>query len=232
MRKLIIAGIISVVAMIAWISYLKYDTKRFIEQLSLSSQGEKQQLNDTVANSTVKDTEVTMQDNGANTKQSQLENTSTTLLEGESEFGEQPLDAAPNVKTQHDVLDSDPTLSTHRLSPEMLAIYSELNVLYNQYVRVTKEFIPLSKQLAENTKLYNNYGQEYQSAFGNIEKVDELEAEFDDLVAWLKENTPIYQRLLDETYSLSEKMETILKSRGFTSDEFDWKAYVTWHNEQ
>ena len=92
--------------------------------------------------------------------------------------------------------------------------------------------MPLSKQMHENSTRYNNYGQEYQSVNGNIEKMDELKAEYDDLVDWLKENTPIYQRLQTEVYSLSEKMKTFLNSRGISSDAFDWKAYFNWYSKQ
>lgn len=232
MRKLIIATIILVIAMIAWISYQKYDTKRFIEELPLSSNGEKQQLNDTEENSTVKDSEETLQDDGANTKQSQPENTPADLQDRKSENVGQDIVTDTNTERNSGSLESAQTSISTGLSPEVVKLYSELSVIYDEYVKVSKEYKPLSEQMSENTKRYNNYGQEYKSAFGNIEKVDELEAEYDDLVAWLKVNTPIYQSLHTDVQRLSEKMKTFLSSRGISSDEFDWKAYATWHNKQ
>ncbi len=233
MRKLIISTFIMIIVMIVWISYQKYDTKRFIEELPLSSHDEKQQLNDTVANSTVKDTDVTLVDNLANTKHSQHESSSTSLSEGESEDGGQPLNTVPDVGTKSDILDPDPTLITPKVSPEMQAMYSEFNVIYDQYVKVSKEYIPLSKQMSKNTTLYNNYGQQYQSANGNIEKMDELAAEYDDLVKWLQVNTPIYRRLQTEVYSLNEEIKNFLKSKGYSSrNAFNYEAYFAWRLEQ
>ena len=177
MRKLIITVIISVIAMIAWISYLKYDTKRFIADLTLSSPDEKQQLNSTVVNNTGKDTEVTLADGVANTKQSQRENTSASLPEGKAEDVGQAIVIEPNRGKNSEVLESDQIPKGTGLSPEVVELYSELSVIYDEYVRVFKEYIPLSKQLFENTQRYNNFGQEFGAISGDTEKVDTLEAE-------------------------------------------------------
>ena len=225
MRKLIVAGIITFLAVIGWISYLRYDVQQFRKELS-QEPSPKQQLNDIAVNSIDKDTDVPLADDVANTKQSQHENNSTSLPEREPEESGQSFETVPN-------LEPTSTPMSTGLSPEMQAIYSDFRILHDEYSMVSKKYIPLSKQMSENTKRYNNYGQEYQSVSGDIEKIDELEAEYDDLVAWLKVNTPIYQRLQAEVYRLNDEMKAFHISRGFSSsNEFDWEAYLAWRIEQ
>ena len=230
MRKLIITGIITIIAMIAWISYLKYDTKRFIAEISLSSPDEKQQLNDIAVNSIDKDTDVTLADDVANTKQSQHENNSTSSPEREPEESGQSFETVPNLEPN---LEPNSTPMSTGLSPEMQAIYSDFRILHDEYSRVSKKYIPLSKQMSENAKRYNNFGQEFGAVSGDIEKIDALEAEHKDIIAWLKVNTPIYQSLLAEVYRLNDEMKAFHSSRGFSSsNEFDWEAYLAWRIKQ
>lgn len=227
MRKLIIIASISVIAMIAWIGYLKYDTQRFIKELS-SSPSEQQ------AKDTVKDDSVTFPGNTieaitGHEKASPLP--TEDLPAGTSEDVAHPNRLRSNTEKVGDVLESGQTPADIELSPEVVALYTDFQPFYEEYAKIGLEYSQVMTKMHEIAERKKEITQELK-ATSNPETEQALRDELKELKAWIDANYSTYRALHDETYRRNDAMETFLKSRGYSSrQDFDWETFFTWRSE-
>ena len=235
MRKLIIVGIISVIAIIAWIGYMKYDTQRFIRELrelspSLdASSSSEQQAKDTVKDDSVTVPGNTIESTRGHEKASQLP--TEGLPAGTSEDITHPNRLMPNTETGRDFLESGQTPADTELSPEVVALYTDLQPLYDEYAKVGAEYVQVMTKMHETAKRQKEIIEEL-NATSDTETKRSLRIEKKELVDWIDANYSTYRELHDETYRRHDAMETFLKSRGYPDRRgFDWKAFFTWRGE-
>lgn len=231
MRKLILTGIISVLVVIAFISYLKYDTQRFVKELS--STPDASSLSEQQAKDTAKDASVTPQ--GSITE-------STTAHEKTSLLSSEGLPAGTSEDVAHpdrlrsntekgDVLGSGQTPADTELSPEVVALYTDLQPLYDEYVKVGWEYMQAMTKMHETANRKKEITEEL-NATSDPETEEELRIERKQLQTWIDANYSTYKELRDETDRRVDAMETFFKSRGYSSrDGFDWQAFFTWRGE-
>lgn len=223
MRKLIIAGIITVLAMIGWISYLKYDTHRFIKELSSTphASSPEQQAKDTAKDASVPAPDSTMESTTGHEKASQLP---TEDLRAEtSEDVAYPYRVLSNTETGGDVLGSGQTSDGTKLSPEVVVLYTDLQPFYDEYAKAGWEYMQVM------TKMHESADREREIIQG-LTSNPETQQELRQLQTWINANYSTYQALRDETDRRNDAMQNFLKSRGYSSG-FDWQAFFMWRGE-
>ena len=148
MRKLIIVGTISVVAMIAWIGYLKYDTQQFIKELPELPSSEQQSGGIPGEVDSLRDVDEAT--------------TPSTITDVKNE--NDPSAAPPHtVQTDDSVISTGTTNSEEgvvtqtlednsaELTPEIKTLFVRYKNLFDQYRKVSRELQPLMKQATELT---------------------------------------------------------------------------------
>lgn len=227
MRKLIVAGIITVLAMIGWISYLKYDTHRFIKELpSISSE---QQPKDTMKDPSVPVPDSITESTTGNEKGSA----------GTSEDVAHPDKLRSNTVTGGNVLESgqtsdgtklSPESDETKLSPEIVALYTDFQPLYDEYVKVGLECMQVSTKMHEIARREKEITEKL-NATSDPETKQELRVERKQLQTWIDANYSTYNALNDETDTRIDAMRTLVESRGFSYRHFDWNVFFTWRGE-
>jgi hypothetical protein len=232
MRKLILAGIISVLVVIAFISYLKYDTQRFMKELSSTPHAPsppEQQVKDTAKDALVTPTGSIKESTTEHEKASLL--SSEGLPAGTSEDVAHPNRLLSNTEKGGDVLESGQTPADTELSPEVVALYTDLQPLYDEYTIVGLEYMQVMTKMHESVERKKEITQEL-NATSNPETEQALRIERKQLQTWIDANYSTYRELRDETDRRVDAMETFLNSRGYSSrDDFDWKTFFTWRGE-
>ena len=223
MRKFIIAGIITVLAMIGWISYLKYDTHRFIKELSSTphASSPEQQAKDTAKDASVPAPDSTMESTTGHEKASPLP---TEDLRAEtSEDVAHPDRVLSNTETGGDVLGSGQTSDGTKLSPEIVALYTDLQPLYDEYAIVSWEYMQVMTKMHEVSDRKDEITYQLSSNPKAIQELRELQE-------WINANYSTYIELHDEASRRADVMKTFINSRGYSSG-FDWETFFTWRRE-
>ena len=224
MRKLIIIGIISVVAMIAWIGYLKYDTQQFIKELSSTPEASslEQQAKDTAKDASVPAPDSTMESTTGHEKVSPLP---TEDLRAEtSEDVTHPDRLRSNTETGGDVLGSGGTPADTELSPEVVALYTDLQPIYDEYAIVSWEYMQVM------TKMHEVSDRKDEITF-QLSSNPKARQELRELQEWINANYSTYEELHDEASRRADVMKTFINSRGYSYRDFDWETFFTWRNE-
>ncbi len=224
MRKLIIIGILSVVAMIVWIGYLKYDTQRFIKELPSTldaSSSQEQQAKNTVKEDTAAPPDSIIESTTGDEKASQLPTEGGPAET--SEDGKHP-DRRSNTETGGDVLESGGTPADTKLSPEIVALYTDLQPIYDEYAMAGWEYMQVMTKMHASANRKKEIIQEQTS---NPETAQELRQ----LQTWINENYSSYKELSDEADRRADALQTLIESRGFSYRHFDWKAFFKWRGQ-
>ena len=231
MRKLILVGIISVLVVIVFISYLKYDTQRFRKELfsmpntsSLLEQEAKNGTEDALVNPTDSIIESTTGDEKASPLPTE------DLPAGTSEDVAHPNRLRSNTEKVVDVLESGQTPADIELSPEVVALYTDLQPLYDEYTKVGWEYMQVMTKMHETAKRKEGITEEL-NATSDPETERALRVELKELETWIDANYSIYQALRDETDRRNDAMQTLVESRGFSYRPFDWNAFFKWRGE-
>ncbi|MYF98660.1 hypothetical protein F4212_05930, partial [Candidatus Poribacteria bacterium] len=115
MRRLIYTGVVTVFIAIVFTIYVKYDTKRFVQELSLETPPKQQ------TNSTAKDATEVSVDEVTNPEQTGLENTPKETLEPVKQSNDVNVDTGSKVTD----LNSEQTTEEPRISPELKRVFSK-----------------------------------------------------------------------------------------------------------
>ena len=224
MRKLILIGIIWVVGIIVWISYLKYDAHRFIKEWSSTpevSSPTEQQAKDTVKDASVPASGYIIESTTGDEQASQ--HPTEDGLVGTFEDVVHPDRLRTNAETGREVLGSGQTSDGTKLSPEIVVLYTDLQPLYDEYAKVGWEYMQVMTKMHESV---NRKTEIIQEGASNPETQQELRQ----LQTWIEANYSTYKELHNETVRRNDVMQTFLKSRGYSSG-FDWQAFITWRRE-
>ncbi len=150
MRKLILIGIISVVGIIVWISYLKYDVNRFIDELPrLPTSGQQSDsisggadpltdVNTDVNSVTTSDTTTSDMKKGSVQNKEGVLDVSTLVLQKDSTS----LIKSSNTITLEDRAESD------LISAEIESFFVAYTDNYQQQIKVNDKLNPISMQYA------------------------------------------------------------------------------------
>ena len=229
MRKLIFAGIITILAVIGWISYLRYDTKKFIEELP-QEPPPKQQVN-----GTKKDSSETLVDGVGETTQARQENTSALPSKEKPKDGAQPDEIGAGTGSDVDALDPEQTPLDTGISPELKKVFTEIRPLYKQMKEIVGEIGTGNNQISKITQRQLEILSEVDSI--NDDEIErELLEEYNASIKLEQEIGQAVIRLQDELKPFVTELRRILSENGFQSQlEFEKahiKTYETWESEQ
>ncbi len=233
MRKLIFAGIITILAVIGWISYLRYDTKKFIEELPLDPLP-KQQVNSTAKDSDAIETSV---DGVAKTEQAGLENTLSFSPEDTPEDVGQSTDAGTGSKVG--VLDPEQTPEGTGISPELKKVFSEYHNLYKESEELSLVLGPLIIRSVEMSQRLTVIGQELSAARDEATK-RKIRAEWAAINKLIEEDGSgtfkLQFKLQDEASHLASERLRIINAYGFETEKDFLRAhrkdYETWVSDE
>ena len=233
MRKLIFTGVISVLVIIAWIGYLKYNTKKFIEEWS-SEPLPKQQVN-----STVKDSTETSVDGVAKTEQAGLENTLSFSPEDTPEDVGQSNDSDAGTGSIMGVLDPEQTPEGTGISPELKKVFSEYHNLYKESEELSYVLGPLIIRSVEMSQRLTVIGQELSAARDEATK-RKIRAEWAAINKLIEEDESgtfkLQFKLQDEARQLASERLRIINAYGFETEKDFLKAhrndYETWVSDE
>ena len=233
MRKLVVTCIISVLVIIAWIGYLKYDTRKFIEELS-SEPLPKQQVN-----STVKDSTETSVDGVAKTEQAGLENTLSFSPEDTPEDVGQSNDSDAGTGSIMGVLDPEQTPEGTGISPELKKVFSEYHNLYKKSEELSYVLGPLIIRSVEMSQRLTVIGQELSAARDEATR-RKIRAEWAAINKLIEEDGPgtfkLQFKLEDEASHLASERLRIINEYGFETEKDFLKAhrndYETWVSDE
>lgn len=227
MRKFVVTGIIFILIMIVWISYLKYDTKNFIEELS----HEPLQQVDRAP----KDTSDTSKDTVPKTEQTGFENTLSSLPEGKTEINEENNHSNTNTENKDNVLESVQTPEETGISPELKKVFSEYHNLYRKSEELSLVLAPLITRSVELSYRFTTIGQDL-SAAKDEETRRKIRSEWNAIDKWIDENRPEIIKLQDEATQLSNERLRIINAYGFATERDFLKAhrkdYETWVSDE
>ena len=229
MRKLIFAGIITILAVITWTCYLEHDTKKFIEKLS-QEPPPKQQVN-----GTKKDSSETPVGDIGETTQARQENTSALLSKEDPKDGAQPDEIGAGTGSDVDALDPEQTPLDTGISPELKKVFTEIRPLYKQMKEIVGEIGTGNNQISKITQRQLEILSEVDSI--NDDEIErELLEEYNASIKLEQEIGQAVIRLQDELKPFVTELRRILSENGFQSQlEFEKahiKTYETWESEQ
>lgn len=225
MRKLIYTGVVTVFIVIAFIIYVKYDTKKFVQELSLETPPEQQ------ANSTGKDATEASVDEVTNTEQTGFENTPKEILKDVGQFNEL------NADTESKVDDLDPvqTPAETKISPELKKVFSNYHNLYKKSEELSLVLGPLIMRSVELSQRLTVIGQELSAAKDEATRRKVL-AEWDGIDKWTEEEGPRILELQDEASKLASERLRIINEYGFETERDFLRAhrndYETWVSDE
>ena len=233
MRKLIFAGIITILAVITWTCYLEHDTKKFIEELS-QEPPPKQQVNKQV-NSTTKDSRETPVGSIGETTRAGQENTLALPPKEKPKDGAQPNEIGAGTRSEMDALDSKQTPIDTGISPELKKVFTEIRPLYKQMKEIVGEIGTGNNQISKITQRQLEILSEVDSI--NDDEIErELLEEYNASIKLEQEIGQAVIRLQDELKPFVTELRRILSENGFQSQlEFEKahiKTYETWESEQ
>ena len=229
MRKLIVAGIITFLAVIGWISYLRYDVQQFTKEWSSTpdaSSPSEQHVKHTATVSSVVAPDNIIESTTGDEKVSSLPTEGGPA--GTSEDGVHPDRVGSNTEKGGDVLESSQTSDGTKLSPEIVALYTDLQPLYDEYAIASWEYMQVMTKMHESVNRKKEITQELE-ATSDPETERTLRVELKELQTWITANYSTYQELNNEAVRRNDVMKTFLKSRGYSS--VDWQVFFTWRGE-
>ena len=164
MRKLIFAGIIAVLSMIAWACYMQYDKKKFIEELS-QEPPPKQQVN-----STTKDSRETPSDSGISPELIKVFTEIQPIYKHIEEIVRvlAPLDRQiyNNMERQEDILSELKTITNPEVGRKLSEEFESLNKLEHEIgsemLKLQDKLIPLETELKRILSEYGFHSQREQ----------------------------------------------------------------------
>ena len=239
MRKLAFTAIITILALIALISYVKYDTRRFIESLPKSPLTMQQ------IDSTATEARENASDGVTETEQVIYQNISASSLNGTPK-NTTPLTEilvggkvdAPELDYVSEVPDLSPVLTdipNPGLSPVLEKVFTEIHPFFQQVDAIGMELGPLRDKLIARSQRQQEILKKVDATTDKKKKGELLE-EFNTSTKLNEKLGKIVMKLQEEIKLPSGEVERILNEYGFPSgnDFFTehLKTYEIWASEQ
>ena len=225
MRRLIYTGVVTVFIAIVFTIYVKYDTKRFVQELSLETPPKQQ------TNSTAKDATEVSVDEVTNPEQTGLENTPKETLEPVKQSNDVNVDTGSKVTD----LNSEQTTEEPRISPELKRVFSKYHNLYKKSEDLSLVLGPLITRSVELSQRLTVIGQELSAARDEATRRKIL-AEWDAIDKWTEEEGPRILKLEDEASQLASERLRIINEYGFETEKDFLRAhrndYETWVSDE
>ena len=230
MRKLIFIGIISVLIVVAWISYLMYDIKQFREEFPLvPTKPPKQQVN-----RHAKDALETSADDAAETIHAE-EDKMTFLTQEMPEDVPQPYQNEANTETEMATRELQQTPEDIGLSPVLKELFTEFHPLHVRSFEVAMELNPITEKSIESNDRLKEIGKHLTAAAEDEVGRRKIQAERDAIYEWIEKIKPIVIKLQNESLLLTGERERLLSEYGFSSEDDFWRTheddYDTWLNQ-
>lgn len=230
MRKLIIASIITVFLLIAWMCYIHYDTQRFIEELAQELPPKIQ-----VNRATKSDSDPLEPRQNDETIQTEQEHTHIDNFKEIDEDSVLPLESDTDIKDRMGTLDFGNMPESNLITPEIEELFIEYNNLWQQSIEVSKVLAPLINRTIEVNKRLLVIGQELSAARDEDTKRKVL-SEWEAIDKWIEEIKPKVTILEEEAELLSNKRLSLVSEYGFSSEDDFLKThemvYRTWLSDQ
>jgi len=225
MRRLIYTGVITAIMVIVFIIYVKYDTKKFVQELSLETLPEQQ------VNSTEKDTSEASMEGVDKTERIGQKNTSMVTLKDVS----QSKDSDTETGSKVDDLDPGQTPEITEISPELKKVFSNYHNLYKKSEELSLVLGPLITQSVELSQRLTVIGQELSAAKDEATR-RKVQSEWDAIDKWMAEEGPrtfkLQFKLQDEASQLASERLRIINAYGFATEKDFLRAhrndYETW----
>lgn len=225
MRKLIYTGVVTVFIVIVFTIYVKYDTKRFVQELSLETPPKQR------TNSIAKDATEVSVDEVTKTEQTGLENTPKETLEPVEQSNDVNADTGSKVTD----LNSEQTTEEPRISPELKRVFSKYHNLYKKSEELSLVLGPLIMRSVELSQRLTVIGQELSAAKDEATRRKIL-AEWDAIDKWSEEEGPRIFKLQDEARKFASERLRIINEYGFETEKDFLRAhrndYETWVSDE
>jgi len=225
-RRLILGGIVLMLAMIAWTLYLEYDKRQFIQSLPKLPQTHHHQP----AGATERLTPLP-ENREEQTVQQAPENVLDAAPAAPEDFTDLAEGEADTVF--EDVFEgSMPEVDDTSLSPELETLFSQYYALTQQVVEVGKVLSPLlDTDVLATQRIREILSDALPNAPDDAAR-QVLYDEFDELRAWQEEVEPTIYELQDERTRISEERAALLAEYGFSSwyefEETYQDTYSAW----
>ncbi len=215
MRKLIVAGIITIFSVITWTCYMHYDTKKFIEELS-QEPPPKQQVNDTK-----KDSKQTLVDDKGKTTQARQQNTPALISEETPQDGAQPNETDAGTRKGGDDQDHVQTPSDNGISPKLIKVFAQIQPIYEGMEEIVSELAPLNRQIYKTMERKEAISSEIKM-ITDPDVGRKMSEEFESLSKLEQEIGTEMLKLQDKLVPLQIELKRILSEHGFRSQrEFE-----------
>lgn len=229
MRKLIVAGIVTVLLLVSWTCYMQYNTKKFIEELPQEPPPKPQ------VDGNKKDSRQSLVDEGSKTTQSRQENTTVLTSEEKQEDSSQPNESGTGTGREVNALDLDQTTSNNGISPELKKVFTEIRPIYKQMKEIVNKMRQGNDQIARISQQQQNILSEVDS-IDDEKRKGELQEEYNASIKLERELGLAIIKLQDDLIPFETELRQILSENGFQSQlEFErthMKTYETWVSEQ
>jgi len=228
-RRLILGGIVLMLAMIAWTLYLEYDKRQFIQSLPKLPQTRHQPDGATERLAPLPE------NREEQTVQQAPENVLDAVPAAPEDFTDLAEGEADTVFEEAFVEPLQASEATG-LSPELEALFSAYDVLYTESVEVSKVLSPLlDTDVLATQRIREILSDALPNAPDDAAR-QVLYDEFDELRAWQEEVEPTIYELQDQCTQVYEERLTLLAEHGFSSEEefldTHEETYKAWKAEQ
>ena len=221
MRKLIVGSIVCVVVLVAWVFYLEYDTKHFIESLPDPPEPETQRGGDTPARVTTTPLNTERDDTPGETLEHRVSENTTSITPA---IRDEPL---TDLEFEDMSIDAFPAPEDTSLPPEVEKLFSAFHPIQQELEAVVKVLNPLLDRhhLASN-RISDILHHELPASVDGPER-RALEAEFSDIRAWQQSVKEETIRLQDKSRELSAARAALLTEYGIA----DWQEFFDIHTD-
>ncbi len=219
MRKLVVGSVVFVIALVAWMLYIDYDTKRFIQGLPKPPVPEPQHLDGTPQADAV-----TPKEGVDKTAPEALENVYESSLSETSEDFTRLIETEADTVFDAEVPETEPESDNSGLSPELEMLFSAYHTIYQQGFEIAMELNPL---IYRDTS-YNRRAVELFSALNGEDDERTQKAlgdELDTIKAWRKEFTPRIKELCKARAQVYEQQSTLFAQYELTNYLDFWRLY-------
>ena len=222
MRKLFVGSLVFVFLLVVWNLYLEYDTKRFIQGLPQPRETETQHQVGTPQVRTVTPAETDK------TATAALENADEPILsETPKDFTREIYETKANTVFDAEVPDIESETDNSELSPELEALFTAYDPIYQELRKVTKVLSPLiDRHIRGSHRKRDILSEALPSSVDGPER-QALYAELQEIQAWKKNVREETEVLQDEKERLHQERSTLLAEYGISS----WQEFNRHHGD-
>lgn len=222
MRKLIFTGVIWAFIVISFIIYLRYDKKKFIEELSLASTPQKQQVQRTTKKGV--SPLVTNPNSVDAVIQARDENPGTLNMDVNSIEDASSIETNWNTNGEVDNQYIGQTLVNTGLSPELEKLFSEFHPIHQQSLAVNMELGAITEHTIDVDTRLQEIGRELSNARDEPTK-QKLYSERKSIYKEIEDIKPVAISLQEESRQLANDRLRLFKKYGYSTEMDFWEDH-------